>query len=268
MIGIAFALLTLLFIAYQIWYFKKKKNEQIRKYTFQNFPASWRTSLRREVLFYTQLSTDEQRRFEKLIQQFLAHCDIQGVKTEITDFDRLLIASAAVIPLFHLNYHFGAQLYPNLDTVLLYPTNFSSDYQIAGKNRNILGMVGNRELNRAMILSRQSLHSGFKLGRDGRNTAIHEFVHLIDGWDGRIDGIPEALMKQPAIGPWLELIKDKTLEIKKKKSDIDAYAASKPAEFLAVTAELYFENPHRMMKKHPRLFSFFRKIFPKAEAPK
>lgn len=217
--------------------------------------------MRREVLFYAQLTTDEQRRFEKLVLQFLAHCSIQGVKTEVTNFDRLLIASAAVIPIFRLKYHFGEQLYPNLDTVLLYPTNFSTDYQIEGKNRNVLGMVGNRELNRAMILSKHSVRSGFKLGRDGKNTAIHEFIHLIDAWDGSIDGIPEALMHQPAIGPWIELIKDKTLEINNKKSDIDAYAASKPAEFFAVTAELYFENPQRMMKKHPRLFNFFRQIF-------
>lgn len=268
MIGITFALLILLFIAYQVWYFNKKKNEQIRKYTTQTFPAAWRTTLRREVLFYTQLDADEQRRFEKLVQKFLAHCHIQGVKTEVTDFDRLLIASAAVIPIFRLKYRFGANLYPNLETVLLYPTNFSTDYHIEGKNRNVLGMVGSRELNRAMILSRHSLRSGFKLGRDGSNTAIHEFIHLIDAWDGSIDGIPEALMHQPAIGPWLELIKDKTLEINKKKSDINAYAASKPAEFLAVTAELYFENPQRMLKKHPRLFNFFRQIFLKDASSK
>lgn len=261
MLGSTFALLILAFIAYQIWYFQKKKNEQIRKYTLKNFPAAWKTSLRREVLFYNELSVEEQRRFEKLILQFLAHCKIQGIQTAITDLDRLLIASAAVIPIFHLNYQFGKQLYPNLDTVLLYPTHFTTDYQIEGKNRKVLGMVGNHELNRGMILSRPSLISGFKLSRDGRNTAIHEFIHLIDAWDGSIDGIPEALMQQPAVGPWLELIKLKTLEINKNKCDIDPYASTKPSEFLAVTAELYFENPQRMIKKHPRLYSFFRKTF-------
>lgn len=55
------------------------------------------------------------------------------------------------------------------------------------------GMVGNRAMNRMMILSLPQLRSGFAVNATG-NTALHEFVHLIDMSDGAADGIPEELL--------------------------------------------------------------------------
>ena len=46
-----------------------------------------------------------------------------------------------------------------------------------------------------------------------KNTAIHEFVHLIDKTDGTIDGIPELLLEKQYTIPWIDLIKNKIDEI-------------------------------------------------------
>lgn len=254
MVGVIIATAVIGFILYQIWFFAKKRSKR----KLQKLSPTWRSTLLRHVAFYKNLSPEEQKSFERSVQAFLAHTSIRGIGCEVEELDRLLIASAAIIPLFAHK----VSVYPNLDEVLLYADHFNRDYQIEGNNRSIMGMVGNRHLHRSMILAKPSLRTGFDRSNDGRNTAIHEFVHLIDAWDGEIDGIPEALMEQPAVGPWMELIRAKMKAIKKGNiRDINPYAASGPEEFLAVTSEYFLENPKRLQKKHPKLHRMLKAVF-------
>ncbi len=59
----------------------------------------------------------------------------------------------------------------------------------------MLGMVGDGPMQQVMILSQHALREGFSNKTDKQNTAIHEFVHLIDKTDGATDGIPEVLLQ-------------------------------------------------------------------------
>lgn len=258
MIGVIFALLVLGFIAWQVWSLVIRPKKARKAYLKKSFPAEWSKILGREVSFYARLNRAEKKRFELLVRTFLAHVKISGIKTDITATDQLLIGAAAIIPLFKFNI----ARYPNLKEVVLYPNHFDANYQLEGKGRTILGMVGNRHLNQTILLSKKALHHGFKNDRDGRNTAIHEFIHLIDAWDGSIDGIPETLMTNEAVGPWLEIIREKTGGIQQRKiKDINPYAAEKPAEFFAVASEYYFENPEKLQKHHPKLFDKLTSFF-------
>ena len=60
-----------------------------------------------------------------------------------------------------------------------------------------------------MILSRKALHYGFSNKTDKGNTAIHEFIHLLDKADGVIDGIPAALLDKQYTIPYLQLVHKK-----------------------------------------------------------
>ena len=51
------------------------------------------------------------------------------------------------------------------------------------------------------------------------------------------------------------------VEIETGKSDIDRYALTNEAEFLAVTAEYFFERPGVMLRKHPALYRALERIF-------
>jgi Mlc titration factor MtfA (ptsG expression regulator) len=74
---------------------------------------------------------------------------------------------------------------------LLYPDSFSKEFELQQeKERPVLGMVGDGAMQHVMILSQPALRQGFINNTDVHNTAIHEFVHLIDKTDGEIDGIP------------------------------------------------------------------------------
>jgi Mlc titration factor MtfA (ptsG expression regulator) len=112
-----------------------------------------------------------------------------------------------------------------------------------------------------MILSQHELRQGFLNKTAKTNTAIHEFVHLVDKTDGAVDGLPEALMTKQYVIPWLNLMHQKIKEILKNKTDINLYGATDEAEFFAVVSEYFFERPDLLQQKHPELYELLTKIF-------
>jgi len=221
------------------------------------FPPEWRAILAEKVAFYNSLSDKEKAQFEFKIQEFLLNCRITGIDTTVDLSDKLLVASSAVIPIFA----FPEWKYTNLFEVLLYPGSFNEKHETSGKDRAILGMVGTGYLEGKMILSKTSLHHGFANESDKKNTAIHEFVHLIDKSDGATDGIPNLLLEKQYTIPWLDLINQKIEEIYDNKSDINPYGGTNRAEFYSVASEYFFERPKLLEKKHPELYRLMEEIF-------
>jgi Mlc titration factor MtfA (ptsG expression regulator) len=225
---------------------------------FQKLDKPLRKLLDGRVDYYHRLSNAEKRRFESQVAVFLQTVNIEGVGSEITDVDRVLIASSAVIPVFGL----GDWEYRDLLTnVILYPDTFDHEYQFEGNSRNIQGMVGTGYMNGQMILSRPALLKGFSPMSGKENTAIHEFVHLVDKSDGTTDGVPEQLMEHDYAIPWLSLMHKEMHRINEGHSDINPYATTNEAEFLAVASEYFFEKPAQFKEKHPELYEQLSKIF-------
>ena len=112
-----------------------------------------------------------------------------------------------------------------------------------------------------MILSKPALEHGFRNESDKTNTAIHEFVHLIDKTDGSIDGIPSLLLDKQYTIPWIDLINKKIDEIFDGQSDINPYGGSNRAEFFSVVSEYFFERPRLLAKNHPDLYNLLERVF-------
>ena len=230
---------------------------QKKKFTRQEFSIKWRQILKRKVRFYLNLSEAEKDRFEQSMLRFLQGVAITGVEITVDDKDKVLVAASAVIPLFG----FPNWGYRNLNEVLLYDGNFSDSYQTREGKRNILGMVGTGAMNKMMILSKPALHQGFKNRRSKSNVGIHEFVHLLDMADGATDGIPEVLMRQQYVLPWLHQMHKEIKHIKKGKSTINPYGATNEAEFFSVVSEYFFNQPEQFSKGHPELFALMEEIY-------
>ena len=216
-----------------------------------------KTILQEQVPFYQQLNENRKTEFEERTIHFLTQVKVTGVKTVVEDLDRVLIAASAIIPIFN----FQGWEYPNLNEVLLYPDSFDHEFEQQGDDRNILGMVGSGALNQVMILSQFELRQAFINETGKNNTAIHEFVHLVDKTDGEIDGVPESLLNKQYIKPWLQLMQEKIKEIIDDRSDINPYGATNEAEFFAVVSEYFFERPELLKEKHPELYELLLKIF-------
>ena len=220
-----------------------------------DFPVGWRTILQKHSLFYRNLNALKRELFEKRVQIFLFEKRVEGIDTDVDDLVKVLVATSAVIPTFA----FPVFNYPHLNEVLIYPSSFNRQFEGKGENKmdeNIEGMVGNRFMARSLLLSKPALLAGFN-GRSGEdNVGIHEFVHLLDREDGETDGIPERLMENNYVIPWLRQIKGETARIKQGKSDINPYAITNNAEFLAVVSEYFFNDPEEFEERHPDLYRF------------
>jgi len=221
------------------------------------FPADWRTILIDNISYYRSLSDDEKKRFEYKIQEFLLNCKITGIKTDINVTDKILVSASAIIPIFGFN----DWKYINLKEVLIYPTLFNEKFETGGLDRRVSGMVGNGPMEGVMILSQKALKLGFQNESDKKNTAIHEFVHLIDKIDGSVDGIPSSLMEKQYTIPWLAFINKMLVEIQDGKSDINPYGGTNQAEFFSVASEYFFERPKLLKRKHPELYKLLEGIF-------
>ncbi len=215
------------------------------------------TLLNKDVLFYQNLNVADKKDFLERVQRFLSKVKITGIKTEVEDLDRVLIAAGAIIPIFHLK---GWE-YKNIHEVLLYPNLFSDEFDLESGGRNIMGEVGSGALQNIMILSKPALRAGFLQNDTMGNTAIHEFVHLIDKADGTTDGVPDYLLQHQYAMPWLQYIHSEMKKIQAQQSDINPYALTNEAEFFAVVSEYFFKQPALMKEKHPELFAMLEKIF-------
>lgn len=220
-------------------------------------PEGYQDILQDYVPFYARLNDGGKQKFEDRLQRFLFSVKITGANAEVEDLDRILVGAAAVIPV----YAIPDWEYVNLREVLLYPGNFNNEFEQHGYERTITGMVGTGALQNVMILSKWELRQGFLHPNSDRNTAIHEFVHLVDKMDGTLDGIPEILLPRKDVPRWKELLEETMLQVRQGISDIDPYAATSPVECFAVIAEYFFSQPEKFWQEHPELAQMLQKIF-------
>lgn len=252
-----FIVFIILLIALIIFFRLKKSKKSDWKTPQKSFPPTWRIVLMENVAFYNALSSKEKRLFEFKIQEFLLNVRITGIETNIDLKDEVLIAASAIIPIFQ----FPEWKYTRLYEVLVYPASFNEKFETHGEGRSILGMVGSGYMEGKMILSKKALHHGFSNESDKKNTAVHEFVHLIDKTDGVIDGVPELLLDKQYVIPWIDLINKKIDEIYANKSDINPYGATNRSEFFSVISEYFFERPQLLKRKHPELYQLLEEVF-------
>lgn len=222
-----------------------------------NMPENFKELLEDYVQFYRQLDEAGKRQFEKRIEQFLADVKITGVNAEVEDLDQLLIASGAVIPVFAI----PDWQYINLQEILLYPGSFNQDFDQGGFDRYIAGMVGTGAMQHKMILTKWQLRQGFINNQDAHNTAIHEFVHLVDKMDGTMDGVPEIILERKYVREWKNIMDSTIWQMKTYGSDIDMYGATNHAEFFAVISEYFFEQPVLLKANHAEVFAMLVRIY-------
>ena len=240
-----------------LYYFFTRKFRRRKRLMRLPFPGEWKTILKERVTFYNGLDGQEKERFRQEVRIFLSEVRITGIKTEVDDTTRILVAASAVIPIFG----FPEWEFDRLGEVLIYPSTFDDNYQFDDGKGPISGLVGTRgALHGIMILSKPQLFKGFQDMCDRDNVGIHEFAHLVDAKDGSTDGIP-ATLEVGLVRPWLDLIDREIEAIRNRKSDIRPYGATNRTEFFAVVSEYFFETPALLERKHPELYEMLRKIF-------
>ena len=109
-----------------------------------------------------------------------------------------------------------------------------------------------------VILAWDNVLHGSRNFVDGQNVVLHEFAHQLDSESGSTNGAP-ILVGKNCLRTWASTLSEEFEELQKdawkgKRSLIDHYGATNPAEFFAVATETFFEKPHQMARHHEELF--------------
>jgi Mlc titration factor MtfA (ptsG expression regulator) len=222
----------------------------------QPFPPEWRAVLERRVRFYRALGDSQKERFRQMVAVFLDEIRVTGVRTDVDDTMRVLVAAGAIIPVFG----FEDWDYHRLGEVLVYPGAFDRGYQTEhAVEANILGLTGLGHLRGVVILSKPSLLAGFADLPDPENVGIHEFAHLIEQEEvegGLPPEVPPEVVRQ-----WIGYVARELAHPSNRRAGISDYAYTNEHEFFAVLSEYFFGSPETLKAKDPALYELLRKLF-------
>jgi Mlc titration factor MtfA (ptsG expression regulator) len=223
------------------------------------FEVEWIAVLEANIPLYRRLPEDLRVLLHERIARFVDSVRFEGCNgLELTDDMILTVAAQACLLVLHRD---GVP-YPGLRTVYLYPGTFSS----IQKSVDSMGVVTEGRVHRlgeswetgTIILSWDSVGQGARDIHDGNNVTFHEFAHQLDHEDGRTDGAP-GLASRAAYRSWARVFSESYAEFLKltergRKTVMDAYGATNPAEFFAVATETFFEKPRQLSERSPELY--------------
>jgi Mlc titration factor MtfA (ptsG expression regulator) len=234
------------------------RRNQRRRALAAPFPAGWLATIRQNIPPYSKLPPEVQQQVQDYTQKFLFDKRFEGCGgLVLTDEIKVTIAAQASLLLLNRK----VRCYPRLYSVLVYP----SAYVVKSETDEDSVRLGESWRTGAVVLAWDSVQRGAANFADGHNLVIHEFAHQLDQEDGSGDGAP-ILDGGSSYAAWARVLSREYERLRKrvdkgKKTVIDAYGASHPAEFFAVASEAFFEKPRQLRSKHPELYDELQKFY-------
>ncbi len=236
--------------------FKSHRRKALRA---EAMPDAWRTIIDKNVRYATLLAAEDRAHLDALVRIFVAEKNFEGCGgLEITEEMKVTIAAQACLLLVHRE----ADIYPDLESILVYP----HAYLAKGERRDgavVLdgddARLGESWTRGVIVLAWDHVHAATHHVAQAGNVVLHEFAHQLDAADGAMDGAPD-LGSRARYAAWAQVLGDEYAELSARvhadrRSDIDPYGATNPAEFFAVVTEMFFERPGAMKQRHAALYA-------------
>jgi Mlc titration factor MtfA (ptsG expression regulator) len=233
------------------------------------FPAEFREHVLRHVPCAELLTEVELGKLETLVRIFNSEKSFEAAGgLELTEEMRVTVAARACL-LVLWRVELDSPLYPDLDTIIIYPSTYRARVRQTQGFVTIEGeqtRLGESWTRGVVVLSWDAVVSGAANPSDGHDVVLHEFAHQLDGEDGTMDGTPE-LDDSEHYSAWSSVAGEAYTALQQaveqhRKTSIDPYGATNEAEFFAVVVEQFFEKPAMLARRHPELYSeltvFFR----------
>jgi Mlc titration factor MtfA (ptsG expression regulator) len=216
------------------------------------FPSAWRDLLLREVPFWREWPATLRSEAEPMVQAFAGEHEMKGVQgLDLTEDMRVVIAACAVRPVLRL----GLDYYDHISAIVVYP---HDRLEVPGHGSDVLGVAHPHGV---VVLSWPAVQRGLKKPHDGHDTALHEFVHMLDLANGAMNGEPP-LRSLADLDPWARTLGRRFEAMQAgAPSPLRDYAAASPAEFLAVASEHFFERPRDLKRRMPDLFAQLERFY-------
>jgi MtfA peptidase len=245
-------------------FLKERRRQKLRARPFRK---EWLSIIERDVPFFHRLSANDKAELLGHIQVFLDEKRFEGCAgLELTDEIRVTIAAQACLLLLHRKTDY----FPQLLTILVYPSAYMADerrpvdehvWEEGTTSR--LGETGRRM--GSMVIAWDAAKFGAADPSDGRNVVFHEFAHQLDFEDYATDGVPMLATRKEQIS-WAAVMRVEFASLRAAEETgiptlLDAYGATNPAEFFAVSTEAFFERPRALRASHPQLYAELQRYF-------
>ncbi len=238
-----------------------------RRLQARPFPKEWLALIQHHVVFFPRLSASDRAELLGHVQVFLAEKRFEGCGGfTITDEVRVTIAAQACLLLLHRKTDY----FPGLLTILVYPLT----YMVEEKRQigehvweegtvSRLGETGRRM--GSLVLSWGAVKHGAADPSDGKNVVLHEFAHQLDYENHAADGVPGLATRERQLA-WSDVMRTEFASLRAADETeiptlLDIYGATNPVEFFAVSVEAFFEQPHALRSRHPKLYAELRNYF-------
>lgn len=244
-------------------FFRKRRRAKIRR---EPFPEAWLEYLETNVPVYRRMPSEAQRELREHVLVFLHEKRFEGCGgLTIDDEIRVTIAGQACVLLVHR----PTAYYPRLRTILVYPSTFVSQalewHGDGTMTEDAQARLGESWTTGSVVLSWNASKHGAANPHDGLNVVFHEFAHQLDQEDGIADGAPilgrglARTERRSMYLSWARVMQGEFDDLQRrvdlgKRTLLDDYGATNPAEFFAVATETFFEKPRLMRKRHPDLY--------------
>ena len=182
---------------------------------------------------------------------------------EMTDEIRVTIAAQACLLILNIEHEY----YRRVTSILVYPAAYKT---MPSRGRDGVIREGQANLGEAwlrgpVVLSWDDARRGALDPKDGHNLVFHEFAHKLDMLDGAADGTPP-LADQETLRQWVQTMTREFAALRDaaergRKTVLDTYGATNPAEFFAVATECFFEKARQLRQRHPAVYELLKDYY-------
>ncbi len=228
-------------------FFRDHKRSRLAQ---EPFPPEWEPIVEARLAFTKTFAADELERFRVQLKVFAHDKDWVGIKgLEVTDEMKVVISGAAA----RLARNLELDVYDQLRTIVVYPSHFQDEHDVFLGQAFRWGQV---------VLSWDAVRHGLANPRDGRDTALHEFAHMLDAASGGFDGTPE-LHEAHDYQAWTKVFSRHYFALRERPEGnvLRAYGATNEAEFFAVATETFFEKPRQLKTRAPDLYEQLKRYY-------
>ncbi|MEE3719883.1 M90 family metallopeptidase [Tumidithrix elongata RA019] len=244
-------------------FFVQWRRDRLRR---QPFPNHWQSLIERNLAIYAHLSLAQQKQLQGHVRVFLAEKQFIGcLGLRVTEEMKVIIAAIACLLLFSDR----GKYFPKLRSILVYPSAYQVNETVMNEGyvveERLTTRLGESWTRDQLILAWDQVERDTQNWHDGHNVVLHEFAHQLDQEDGRAEGVP-ILPRELDYAIWAKVMTEEYLTLCKsvergKKTVMDSYGATNPAEFFAVATETFFEKPYQLMEKHQPLYELLQRYY-------
>jgi Mlc titration factor MtfA (ptsG expression regulator) len=226
-------------------------------------PEDWGAIVSRNVAAVRGWDIARQETLGRLASELIKQKNFEGAHDlDVTHEMRVTIAANACLLLMG----WDEVVFPRLKTIIVYP----GTYYAQGERRTPEGTVlelhevrrGESWTHGTLVLSWGDVLADSRAPEKGRNVVLHEFAHQLDSEDGEAEGIPY-VGGDDRRRRWLKIMQNAQRKALRQgwSGLFRGRVIDPPAEFLAVSVELFFLWPDHLRARFPQWYEALASYF-------